>query len=143
MPYSNSSESSSISESDYSDFEASMEGEHNEGAYESAGPCDFSRLDEPKIKEHESQKRIMGPCAAAASTKKAKMCGCCQSIWKEKENIFCQEVDVVKNKNLKEVTVEQLQAEARCIVQHPGHTNVLYTYMPLNASCNHSWSTPS
>ena len=35
-------------------------------------------------------------------------------------NIFCQEVDVVKNKNLKEVTVEQLQAEARCIIQHPG-----------------------
>ena len=27
---------------------------------------------------------------------------------------------MVKNKNLKEVTVEQLQAEARCIVQHPG-----------------------
>ena len=34
-------------------------------------------------------------------------------------NIFCQEVDVVKNKNLEDVTVEQLQAEARCIVQHP------------------------
>ena len=28
--------------------------------------------------------------------------------------------DVVKNKNLQDVTVEQLQAEARCIVQHPG-----------------------
>ena len=41
-------------------------------------------------------------------------------MWKEKENIFCQEEDVVKNKSLKEVTVEQLQAEARCIVQHPG-----------------------
>ena len=38
-----------------------------------SGPCDFSRLDKPKIKEHESQKRIMGPYAAAASTKKAKM----------------------------------------------------------------------
>ena len=36
------------------------------------------------------------------------------------ENIFCQEVDVVKNKNLLDVTLEQLQAEARCIVQHPG-----------------------
>ena len=34
-------------------------------------------------------------------------------------NIFCHEVDVVKNKNLEDVTVEQLQAEARCIVQHP------------------------
>ena len=39
-------------------------------------------------------------------------------MWKEKENIFCQEVDVVKNKE--DVTVEKLQAEARCIVQHPG-----------------------
>ena len=36
MSDSNSSESSSIS-SGYSDFEASMEGEHNEGAYESTG----------------------------------------------------------------------------------------------------------
>ena len=26
---------------------------------------------------------------------------------------------MVKNKNLEDVTVEQLQAEARCIVQHP------------------------
>ena len=47
-------------------------------------------------------------------------CGDCQSMWKEKENIFCQEVDVVKNKNLEDVTVEKLQAEARCIVQHTG-----------------------
>ena len=44
MPYSNSSESSSISESDYSDFEASMEGEHNEGAYESAGEIRLLRF---------------------------------------------------------------------------------------------------
>ena len=28
-------------------------------------------------------------------------------------------VDVVKNKNLEDVRAEQLQAEARCIVQHP------------------------
>ena len=35
--YSTSSESSSISGSDYSDFEASMEGEHNERVYESVG----------------------------------------------------------------------------------------------------------
>ena len=40
-------------------------------------------------------------------------------MWREEGNIFCQEVDVVKNKNLEEVTVEQLQAEARCIVRHP------------------------
>ena len=43
------------------------------------------------------------------------------SVWKlpikvERENIFCREVDGVKNKNLEDVTVEQLQAEARCIV---------------------------
>ena len=41
-------------------------------------------------------------------------------MWGKEENIFCQEVDVVKNKNLEDVTVEQLQAEARFIVQHPG-----------------------
>ena len=41
-------------------------------------------------------------------------------MWREKENIFCQELDVVKNKNLEDVTVEQLQKEARCIDQHPG-----------------------
>ena len=46
--------------------------------------------------------------------------GNCQSMWREEENIFCQEVDVVKNKNLEDVTEEQLQAEARCIVQHLG-----------------------
>ena len=43
------------------------------------------------------------------------------SVWKlpikvERENIFCREVDGVKNNNLEDVTVEQLQAEARCIV---------------------------
>ena len=46
-------------------------------------------------------------------------CGNCQSMWREKENIFCREVDVVKNKNLEDVILEQQQAEARCIVQHP------------------------
>ena len=39
---------------------------------------------------------------------------------REKVNIFCREVDAVKNKNLEDVTVEQLAAEARCIVQQPG-----------------------
>ena len=34
-------------------------------------------------------------------------CGNCQSKWREKENIFCREVDGVKNKNLEDVTVEQ------------------------------------
>ena len=37
-----------------------------------SGPRGLNRLDEPKI-EHESQMRIMGPCAAAASIKKARM----------------------------------------------------------------------
>ena len=41
-------------------------------------------------------------------------------MWTEKENIFCRGVDVVKNKNLEVVIVEQLQADARCIVHHPG-----------------------
>ena len=39
---------------------------------------------------------------------------------REEENICCQEVDAVKNKNLEAVTVEELQAEHRCIDQHPG-----------------------
>ena len=43
-------------------------------------------------------------------------CGNCHSKWREKEKIFCREVDGVKNKNLEDVTLEQLQAEARCIV---------------------------
>ena len=38
----------------------------------------------------------------------------------EEENICCQEVDAVKNKKLEAVTVEELQAEPTCIVQHPG-----------------------
>ena len=29
-------------------------------------------------------------------------------MWREEENIFYQEVDVVENKNLEDVTVEQL-----------------------------------
>ena len=37
MADNNSSKSSSISGSDYSDFEASMEGEHNERVYEPIG----------------------------------------------------------------------------------------------------------
>ena len=40
----------------------------------------------------------------------------CQSMWREEENIFCQRVDVVKNKNLKDISVEQLLARARCTV---------------------------
>ena len=31
-------------------------------------------------------------------------------VWREEENISCQDIDVVKNKNLEAVTVEQLQA---------------------------------
>ena len=41
-------------------------------------------------------------------------------MWRKEQNIFCREVDVVENKNLQDVTVEQLQAEARCIVQMQG-----------------------
>ena len=34
--------------------------------------------------------------------------GNCQSMWREEENIFYQEVNVVENKNLEDVPVEQL-----------------------------------
>ena len=46
MADSRSSESSFISRSDYLDFEASMEGEHNEKVHElllKSGPCDLNR----------------------------------------------------------------------------------------------------
>ena len=39
---------------------------------------------------------------------------------REEESICCQEVDAVRKKNLEDVMEEQLQAELRCIVQHPG-----------------------
>ena len=52
-----------------------MEGEHNErfmNLLVKSGPRDFNRQDEPKT-ERESQKRITGPRAAAASIKKARL----------------------------------------------------------------------
>lgn len=47
-------------------------------------------------------------------------CGNCQSMLREEENICCQEIDEVKNKNVEAIAVEELQAEPICIVQHPG-----------------------
>ena len=47
-------------------------------------------------------------------------CGNCQAMEREEESICCQEVDAVRKKNLEDVMEEQLQAELRCIVQHPG-----------------------
>ena len=41
-------------------------------------------------------------------------------MWREEENICCEEVDAVKNKNLEAVAVEELPAEPRYIFQHPG-----------------------
>ena len=38
---------------------------------------------------------------------------------REEESICCQEIDAVRNKILEDVMEEQLQAELRCIVQHP------------------------
>ena len=38
--------------------------------------------------------------------------GNCQLMWRKKENIFCQEVDVEKN-------LEDVITEAGCVVQHP------------------------
>ena len=77
MADSTSSESSPFSGSYYSDFEASMESEHDERVYESVGeirPSQFEPLGRmlPKI-EGEGQKRIKSPCAAAASIAKARM----------------------------------------------------------------------
>ena len=67
MADSTSRESSSISGSDYSNFEASMEGEHSERVYESVG-------------------EINSPCVAAASMKKAKMVSAFMIVNKVSEN---------------------------------------------------------
>ena len=50
-----------------------------------SGPCDLNRQDEPRI-EPESQKRIMSPCAAAASIKKARMVSTFTLVNKVSEN---------------------------------------------------------
>ena len=39
---------------------------------------------------------------------------------REEENICCQEIDVVKKKNIEAVEVEQLEEPPGCIVYHPG-----------------------
>ena len=60
MALSSSNKSSLISESDYSDFEASMDGENNERVMSflgESGPGCLNRQDEPKI-ERESLKRM-------------------------------------------------------------------------------------
>ena len=90
MTDSSSSESSLISESDYLDFEASMEGENNERSIEllgKSGSDDFNRQKhyEPKI-ERKSQKRIKNPCPAAASIKIATNSECIMLINKVSEN---------------------------------------------------------
>ena len=56
-------------------------------------------------------------------------------MWKEEESIFCQKVDVAKNKNLEDVTEEQLQAEARFIVQHPGFEETDEGWRRLHLFC--------
>ena len=69
-------------------------------------------------------------------------CGNCQSMRREEENISCQEVDAVKKKKkLEVVTVEELQPEARCIVQHPGfdipspHTFISWKLVKADSVC--------
>ena len=56
---------SSISVSEYSDIEASMEGEKVKGSLVKSGLGDLNRQDEPKI-ERESHRRIKSLCAAAS-----------------------------------------------------------------------------
>ena len=60
------------------------------------------------------------------------------------ENIFCQEADVVRNKNLEDVRMEQLQAEARCIVQHPalGETGEGWLRLHFFGTKNHYTALP-
>ena len=55
-----------------------------------------------------------------------------------------KEVDVVKNENLEDVTGEQLQAEARCIVQHPalGETGEGWLRLHFFGTKNHYTALP-
>ena len=50
------------------------------------------------------------------------------------ESISCQEVDAVRNKILKDVMEERLQAEPRCIVQHPMFEAVCLTVWVLQTA---------
>ena len=65
-------------------------------------------------------------------------------MWREKENIFSQEVDVVKNKNLEDVAAEHLQAEARCIDKHPalGETGEGWLRLHFFGTKNHYTALP-
>ena len=54
--------------------------------------------------------------------------GNCLLMWREKENIFCQEVDVEKN-------LEDVTTEARCIVQHPGFDETREGCLRLHLFC--------
>ena len=49
-------------------------------------------------------------------------------MWREKENIFCQEVDVEKK-------LEDVTTEARCIVQHPGFDETREGWLRLHLFC--------
>ena len=48
------------------------------------------------------------------------LCGNCQQMLREEENICCQEIEAVKQKNLEAVEVAQLENPPSCIVNHPG-----------------------
>ena len=50
-------------------------------------------------------------------------------MWREKENVFYQEVDVVKDKDLEDVTVEQP------IVHHPGFEETGEDWLRLHLFC--------
>ncbi|XP_068697462.1 uncharacterized protein [Montipora foliosa] len=125
MADSSASESSSNSGSDFSDFEASLEGKNNESALDPVGEIRPWRFEPPgrngnQVRESdEEQQPVRSGCLNQESHERCQ-CGNCQSMWREEENICCQEVDAAKNKNLEPVTVEELQAEPGCIVQHPG-----------------------
>ena len=53
---------------------------------------------------------------------------------REEESICCQEVDAVRNRILKDVMEERLQAEPRCIVQHPMFEAVCLTVWVLQTA---------
>ena len=53
-------------------------------------------------------------------------------MWREEENVCCQEIDAVLKKNLEAVDIEKPPKEPpKCIVDHPGFQVVRLNYWVL------------
>ena len=56
------------------------------------------------------------------------LCGNCQLMWREEENIFYREVDVVKNKNWEDVTVDSCRQKPDVLSSIQGLRKLVKAY---------------